>query len=92
MLYFYRKAGDSWYIDDEQVKVKRISKESATLEHLDKEIKLELQESVNINGCVVVLQSTKGTSLKVGLDAPDDIQLYRTEIYDRIQAGIPKGD
>ena len=45
----------------------------------------KLNESVIIDGDIkVTVLSDKHGQVKLGIDAPDDVEIWREEIYDRI--------
>jgi carbon storage regulator len=53
-------------------------------------------ESIVINDDIkVTILGVKGMQVRIGIDAPKDVQVHREEIFKRIQAGSPapeKGD
>lgn len=46
-----------------------------------------VSESIKIGDNVTVtVLASKGNQIRIGIDAPRDIEVHRQEIYDRIQA------
>ena len=42
-------------------------------------------ESVIIDGSIkVIILGTKGQDVKIGIEAPEDVEIWREEIYERI--------
>jgi carbon storage regulator len=47
-------------------------------------------ESIVINGNIkITILGVKGMQVRIGIDAPKDVQVHREEIFERIQAGTP---
>jgi carbon storage regulator len=47
-------------------------------------------ESIVINDDIkVTILGVKGMQVRIGIDAPKDVQVHREEIFKRIQAGSP---
>lgn len=47
-------------------------------------------ECIIINDDIkVTILGVKGMQVRIGIDAPKDVQVHREEIYKRIQAGLP---
>ena len=50
-------------------------------------------ESIVINDDIkVTILGVKGMQVRIGIDAPKDVQVHREEIFKRIQAGSPAPD
>jgi carbon storage regulator len=44
-------------------------------------------ESIIINDDIkITILGTKGQDVKIGIEAPDDVEIWREEIYEQIQA------
>jgi len=41
---------------------------------------------------VITVVDIRGTSVRIGIDAPKDVGVHREEVYDKIQNGDPRGD
>lgn len=51
-----------------------------------------VQEALMIGDNVTVtVLSIKGNQVRLGIDAPRDVEVHREEIYHRVKAGIPPG-
>lgn len=49
-----------------------------------------VQEALMIGDNVTVtVLSIKGNQVRLGIDAPRDVEVHREEIYHRVKAGIP---
>lgn len=49
-----------------------------------------VQEALMIGDNVTVtVLSVKGNQVRLGIDAPKDVEVHREEIYHRVKAGIP---
>lgn len=49
-----------------------------------------IQEALIINDNVTVtVLSVKGNQVRLGIDAPDDVEVHREEIYHRVKRGDP---
>lgn len=49
-----------------------------------------VQEALMIGDNVTVtVLSVKGNQVRLGIDAPKDVQVHREEIYHRVKSGIP---
>lgn len=49
-----------------------------------------VQEALMIGDNVTVtVLSVKGNQVRLGIDAPRDVEVHREEIYHRVKAGIP---
>jgi carbon storage regulator len=47
-------------------------------------------ESIVINDNITItILGVKGMQVRIGIDAPKDVQVHREEIFKRIQAGTP---
>jgi carbon storage regulator len=47
-------------------------------------------ESIIINGDITItILGVKGTQVRIGIEAPKEVQVHREEIFKRIQAGTP---
>ena len=45
-------------------------------------------ESIVIDDDIkITILGTKGNDVKIGIEAPDDVEIWREEIYDRILEG-----
>jgi carbon storage regulator len=54
-------------------------------------LKRRVGESVNIgNDIVVIVTEVDGNSVKLGFDAPPQVAVHRTEIFEKIQKNIPQ--
>lgn len=52
-----------------------------------------VQEALMIGDNVVVtVLSVKGNQVRLGIDAPKDVEVHREEIYHRVKSGIPQGE
>ena len=48
-------------------------------------------ESIQIDHDVkIVVLETKGNQVRLGIEAPDEVKVHRSEIYDRIQKELKK--
>lgn len=49
-----------------------------------------VQEAIMIGDNVTVtVLSVKGNQVRLGIDAPKDVEVHREEIYHRVKAGLP---
>lgn len=50
-------------------------------------------ESIIIDGNIrVTVLATKGNQLRLGIDAPSDIEVHREEIFERIHGALDSGN
>jgi carbon storage regulator len=50
-------------------------------------------ESIKIgNDITVTVLSVKGNQIRLGIDAPKDVEVHRDEIFQRIKDGVPRKD
>ena len=51
----------------------------------------KIGESIQIDHDVkIVVLETKGKQVRLGIEAPDEVKVHRSEIYDRIQKELKK--
>ena len=56
-------------------------------------ISRRLDESIQIGDDITVtLLDIKGKQVRIGINAPDDVDVHREEIYERIQADLDSTD
>lgn len=50
-----------------------------------------INETIVIGGGVikVTVLGVSGRQVRIGIDAPNDVEVHREEIYDKIQNGVP---
>ncbi len=52
-----------------------------------------VQEAIMIGDDVTVtVLSVKGNQVRLGIDAPREVEVHREEIYHRVKNGIPRED
>ncbi len=52
-------------------------------------LKRKLNEELKINTNITVkILSISDNQVKIGIDAPDDVQIYRAELFDKVKKSI----
>ena len=53
----------------------------------------KVSERIVINDTITItILGVKGMQVRIGIDAPKEVQVHREEIYNKIQAGKPAPD